>query len=158
MGQPQSKNGFATSDELPDLTAYITMLDYIKSGGQADVRKARIKIKNESKIVAVKQLRHADEAVKLAHLEMKMWRKANGHANVVQLLGKTLDPRNSPSMVSEFCEHGDLLSYTFSVARFNYKDLLCDILQGLTHIHQLNLAHGDLKPVSLLNESWYPSK
>lgn len=39
MGQPQSKHGLATSDELPDLTAYITLLDYIKGGGQADVRK-----------------------------------------------------------------------------------------------------------------------
>lgn len=32
-------------------------------------------------------------------------------------------------------------------------DQLCDILQGIAHIHQLNLAHGDLKPVSLLNEA-----
>ncbi|KAF8604863.1 kinase-like protein [Ceratobasidium sp. AG-I] len=56
--------------------------------------------------------------------------------------------------------------YTFSVARFNYKDLvsglilvfwspltwgqLCDVLQGLAHIHQLNLAHGDLKPENIV--------
>lgn len=76
---------------------------------------------------------------------MKMWRKATGHTNIVQLLGKMVDPRNFPSMVSEFCEQGDLLSvcaclepppplltptkqYTFGVARFNYKDLVINFL------------------------------
>ena len=39
MGQQQSKNGLALSKELPDLTVHITMLEYIKGGGQADVKK-----------------------------------------------------------------------------------------------------------------------
>jgi hypothetical protein len=41
---------------------------------------------------------------------MKVWHKANGHDNVVQLLGKRLDATGFPSMVAEYCEQGDLLS------------------------------------------------
>jgi hypothetical protein len=63
-----------------------------------------------SQIVIVKQLRRTDNATKLAHLEMKVWRQANGHDNVVRLLGKRLDAGGFPSMVAEYCEQGDLLS------------------------------------------------
>ncbi|KAG8741641.1 hypothetical protein FRC10_002605 [Ceratobasidium sp. 414] len=151
VGQSPNKSGtFATSKELPNLTPYVTIIDYVKGGGQADIKKARLQYKNETKIVAVKQLRYSDDAAKLAHLEMRMWSRVNGHENVVQLLGKLLDSRGFPSMVAEYCERGDLLSYTFSVARFNHKDLLSDILKGLQHIHELNLAHGDLKPENVV--------
>ncbi|QRW08930.1 kinase domain protein [Ceratobasidium sp. AG-Ba] len=137
-------------EELPDLTPLITVLDYLKGGGHADIRKANLKGKNGYKVVVVKQLRRNENSAKLVHLEMRMWKKAGDHENVVQLLGKIMDSRGFPSMVAEYCEQGDLLAYTFSVARFNYKDLLLDILGGLKHVHGLNLAHGDLKPENIV--------
>ncbi|KAG8791297.1 Checkpoint kinase 2 [Ceratobasidium sp. 428] len=151
MGQQHSKlDSLATPGKPLDLTAYITIIEYIKGGGQADIKKARLQYKNESTIVVVKQLRYTEDAVKLAHLEMRMWNTINGHGNVVRFLGKIVDDRGFPSMVAEYCEQGDLLSYAFSVARFNYKDLLTDILNGLKHVHELNLAHGDLKPENIV--------
>ncbi|QRV94624.1 kinase domain protein [Ceratobasidium sp. AG-Ba] len=137
-------------DELPDLTPLVTVLDYLKGGGHADIRKANLKGKNGYKVVVVKQLRRNENSAKLVHLEMRTWKKAGDHENVVRLLGKILDSKGFPSMVAEYCEQGDLLAYTFSVARFNYKDLLLDILKGLKHVHGLNLAHGDLKPENIV--------
>ncbi|KAG8719924.1 Checkpoint kinase 2 [Ceratobasidium sp. 394] len=150
IAQSPKKTGTFATKELPNLTPYVTVIDYIKGGGQADIKKARLQHKNETRIVAVKQLRYSDDTMKQAHLEMRMWTRVNGQDNVVQLLGKILDSRGVPSMVAEYCERGDLLSYTFSVARFNHKDLLSDILKGLKHIHDLNLAHGDLKPENVV--------
>ncbi|KAF8604856.1 kinase-like protein [Ceratobasidium sp. AG-I] len=141
---------FAVAEDLPDLTCSVVLLGYIKGGGQADIRKARLQTTGGYRIVAVKQLRHTEEAMLLAEHEIRTWKKLNGHANVVKLLGTTVGTGAVPSMVSEFCERGDLLSYTFNVARSNHRNLLSDILEGLAYIHRLKLAHGDLKPENVV--------
>ncbi|KAF8604860.1 hypothetical protein BDV93DRAFT_522165 [Ceratobasidium sp. AG-I] len=58
-------------DELPNLTSSITLIGYIKGGGQADIRKVRLETKDGYRIVAVKQLRHTEEAMLLAKQEIK---------------------------------------------------------------------------------------
>ncbi|KAF8604882.1 kinase-like protein [Ceratobasidium sp. AG-I] len=134
----------------PDLTSSITLLGYIKGGGQADIRKARLETKDGYRMVVVKQFRHTEEAMLVAENETKTWRKANEHSNVVELLGTMIGAGVAPSLVSEFCERGDLLSYTFNAARSNHRNMLSDVLEGLSYIHNLKIAHGDLKPENVV--------
>jgi len=50
-------------------------------------------------------------------------------------------------MVSVWMDHGNIMGFTAAHPDANRIELLMDVTNGLTHMHNLNITHGDLKGV-----------
>lgn len=49
----------------------------------------------------------------------------------------------------EYCEHGDLKTYLLDVKTIpetEAQDIALQVLSGLSLMHEVHIAHGDLKP------------
>lgn len=78
--------------------------------------------------------------------------------NLVKLKGLENDENNNTYMILEYCNGGDLFSFT---QKFNNKykrnlnekeiqKILKDILYGLSCLHRNNIIHYDIKPTNIL--------
>ncbi|EIN03610.1 kinase-like protein, partial [Punctularia strigosozonata HHB-11173 SS5] len=70
------------------------------------------------------------------------------HPHIVPFVG--VESGNQACIVSEWMDHGDVMSYLERFPLANRKQLIMDIARGLEYMHASGLVHGDLKSVSSL--------
>ncbi|KAK6356774.1 hypothetical protein TWF718_001116 [Orbilia javanica] len=83
-----------------------------------------------------------------------------GHPNIVKLTGVSWDVISSsepiwPALIFQKSEHGDLKHFMKSGAGasldFEARIKLCnDIAVGITALHEIDIVHGDIKPMNIL--------
>eukprot|EP00475_Leptophrys_vorax_P014704 TRINITY_DN20987_c0_g1_i1.p1 TRINITY_DN20987_c0_g1~~TRINITY_DN20987_c0_g1_i1.p1 ORF type:complete len:489 (+),score=143.24 TRINITY_DN20987_c0_g1_i1:442-1908(+) len=118
--------------------------EYLGSGGFKDVFKYEL----EDKVVAVAKLRgdfRRDKLTKQHLRELRMFARAAGHPNLVQLEGWTKEGW----LVLEYCPkamRGVQPSLTFE----HKLTFALEICRGLAFLHRLGVVHGDLKPDNIL--------
>lgn len=103
-------------------------------------------------LVAVKvcqDVQNRDDFLK----EALIMTKIPPHPNIVQVLGVSIDGPE-PSIVLEYCPGGSLDKWLFDTSKpltiQDKKRLIKDIAQGLHHLHQNNIVHGDLASRNIL--------
>ena len=100
-----------------------------------------------------------------------MWKRIS-HPNIVPFLGVSESPAPL-SMVSEWMPNGNVRAYVINNPEASRLQLvsppegrtktalikiqLLDISRGLSHLHSLDIVHGDLKGVRLNLLIWYSS-
>ncbi|EIN03644.1 kinase-like protein, partial [Punctularia strigosozonata HHB-11173 SS5] len=110
-------------------------------GGFADVYRGTF----NGKFVALKCMR-----LHVFCREAVVWKRLN-HPHIVPFIG--IDPSNQACIVSEWMEHGDVMSYIESHPRANRVQLITDIARGLEYMHASGVVHGDLKSRNVLVDS-----
>lgn len=76
------------------------------------------------------------------------------HPNLVRMYDNMVY-RDRIYLISEYMPEGDLLQYLKSI-RAEYlswndaSQMICDILAGLRHCHEMGFVHGDIRPESIL--------
>eukprot|EP00475_Leptophrys_vorax_P027837 TRINITY_DN39787_c0_g2_i7.p1 TRINITY_DN39787_c0_g2~~TRINITY_DN39787_c0_g2_i7.p1 ORF type:complete len:346 (+),score=83.62 TRINITY_DN39787_c0_g2_i7:1241-2278(+) len=124
--------------------------EHIGSGGFKDIFKCELD-DGSNRFVAVAKLRGIFKREKLSkqHLrELKLFARAAGHPNLVQLEGWT----EQGWLVMEYCPKslkGIQTSLTFE----RKLTFALEICRGLTFLHRLGIVHGDLKPDNILVSS-----
>ncbi|EIN07689.1 kinase-like protein, partial [Punctularia strigosozonata HHB-11173 SS5] len=68
------------------------------------------------------------------------------HENIVPFL--SVSPRHHLFIVSEWMEHGDIMSYLDYFPRADRRQPMIDVASGLDYMHSNGVVHGDLKGVS----------
>ncbi|EIN04829.1 kinase-like protein, partial [Punctularia strigosozonata HHB-11173 SS5] len=120
------------------------------AGGFADVYRGTY----NGTIVALKfmrlHVRDGKSFMKVFCREAVVWKRLN-HPHIVPFIG--IDPSYHACIVSEWMEHGDVMSYLESHPRANRVQLITDIARGLEYMHASGLVHGDLKSRNVLVDS-----
>ena len=80
--------------------------------------------------------------------------QAVSHPNLVRMYEKVVY-RDRIYLIYEYMPEGDLEHFlkTFSSGGLSCNDacrVVCDVLSGLRHCHEMGLVHGDIKPASIL--------
>ncbi|TEB24380.1 kinase-like protein, partial [Coprinellus micaceus] len=82
--------------------------------------------------------------------EYEVWGRVE-HRNVLRLEGVFIcDILPSPGLVSEFKEHGDLLTFMQRKFTFDRLAMARDIACGLQYLHAQDVVHGDLTLPNIL--------
>ncbi|EIN03690.1 kinase-like protein, partial [Punctularia strigosozonata HHB-11173 SS5] len=120
------------------------------SGGFSDVWRGE----HNGVPVALKVLRlHAGDRAKYKQVfckEAVVWRRLS-HRNIVPFLG--VSPRHHLCIVSEWMEHGDVMSYLERFPQANRLQLITDVARGLEYMHAVGVIHGDMKGRNVLVDS-----
>ncbi|QRV81203.1 nephrocystin-3 protein [Ceratobasidium sp. AG-Ba] len=125
----------------------------ISTGGSGNVYKVELK---DGTLVAVKTMRimvgssHEDEdqLMEVAR-ELHTWSKCS-HPNVLKLRGLAIF-RDQIGMVSSWMHHGDLPTFlSRSPPQIDRYQLSSQICEGLVHLHDRGIVHGDLKGLNVL--------
>ncbi|KAH7322148.1 kinase-like domain-containing protein [Rhizoctonia solani] len=139
-----------------DLTANIEIFtfDPIAPGGFSDVYRGKM-VGHESKLVAVKVPRisaenfgESPEHISNSARELHTWSKCN-HPNVLPLLG-LMNFRGRIAMVSPWMDGGNLPRYLETNPGADWPDLCIQVCEGLSHLHEIGIIHGDLKGSNIL--------
>ncbi|KXN92513.1 Serine/threonine-protein kinase HT1 [Leucoagaricus sp. SymC.cos] len=119
----------------------IVRSEYMVTGSEAS---ARVKI--------VRQTRDRTSAI--CHKKLVEWAHLS-HPNILPLYASFLESEDHPSFVSpsfvspskstvKICDHAR------SLASDQHLPLILDVINGLCHLHQLNIVHGGLGPGAVL--------
>ncbi|KAF9780778.1 kinase-like domain-containing protein [Thelephora terrestris] len=131
--------------ELPD----IGMGELFANGGCADV----FKHENRGQWVAVKILRIyrtlEPRIINMFYREVVTWKALPRHSNVLPLLGADVTG-NRFAMVSEWMSNGNIREFITAHPDANRFELLADVARGTVHLHNHDMAHGDLKGQNVL--------
>ncbi|EIN07824.1 kinase-like protein, partial [Punctularia strigosozonata HHB-11173 SS5] len=79
--------------------------------------------------------------------EAIVWKRLD-HPNVVPFLG--VAPGYQACIVSEWMDHGDVMSYLKQHPRADRVELITGIASGLEYMHASGIVHGDLKGRNVL--------
>jgi len=80
-----------------------------------------------------------------------VWHVADGHKNILPLLGASLAAEESSiALISPFLENGSVTQFTRSHPDRNFTSLMEDIVRGVAHLHRLGIVHGYLQGSSVL--------
>lgn len=84
------------------------------------------------------------------HIEPRALAEINS-PNVLPVLDAGFADQEYAYFVTPYCEQGDVddLLGTTSIGNLRAVDLTCQILDGLTHLHQRRFLHRDLKPANI---------
>ncbi|KNC83657.1 IRE protein kinase, partial [Sphaeroforma arctica JP610] len=101
--------------------------------------------------VAVKRL--LAEYFELANMEVDLLQQSDSHANVIRYFCKEQDTQFL-YIALELCKGSlaDVVSRKFDTGLTN-KDIMKDMMNGLVHLHSLNIVHRDIKPGNVLVSS-----
>ncbi|KAF8307847.1 kinase-like domain-containing protein [Cantharellus anzutake] len=84
--------------------------------------------------------------------EIRVWRDLI-HPNVVALFGwtsKVIRDNISVSLISTWCDGGDVKSYLRRHPTANRQILIKDTCEGLAYLHSKRIIHGDIKPENIV--------
>lgn len=164
MDQLESKRSRIPSEKNPNATAslvekYGNCQDCIGRGAYGIVylcHKADPKNGDMENIYAIKKLR-------LAQVKLKRYRKqltaefcilsSLQHPNVIRSLDLLHDATGNLCEVMEFCAGGDLHTLISSTGKLEILEADCffkQLVRGVQYIHEMGVAHQDLKPENLL--------
>ncbi|CUA68727.1 Proto-oncogene tyrosine-protein kinase ROS [Rhizoctonia solani] len=130
-----------------DVTSQLTNISEYFSGRQSDVYRSELR---DGTAVAVKCLRELtnpgngpNKILKHTARELYTW-SISSHPNVLGLVGLAI-VRDKLAMVAPWMEYGSLLAYTDANPKADRCNLCTQIAEGLTYMHALGVAHGDMK-------------
>jgi len=97
------------------------------------------------KVVRVYQKQEADEVLRVNVNELTLWAHLQ-HENILPFYGTYLDPPTQRiCLVSPWMENGNLRDYLDRFPQIPRMPFIRDIIDGLQHLHDLNIVHRDLK-------------
>ncbi|KAJ6447773.1 kinase-like domain-containing protein, partial [Mycena sanguinolenta] len=79
----------------------------------------------------------------------QIWSKLK-HPNVLPFLGLYDVGQATPILVSPFCKFGHVGHYVRNHSKANRIQLVHDMAAGLKYLHDLDIAHGNLKVANVL--------
>ncbi|KAF9789170.1 kinase-like domain-containing protein [Thelephora terrestris] len=122
-------------------------------GGYADVLKRGC----GEREVAIKALRARDPKLEALtnrfYKEVIAW-KSLRHPNILPLLGVIMS-ENQFAMVSEWMTNGNIKEFTAANQHANRYQLLAEVANGLKHMHNQEMVHGNLTGVCLRKPASY---
>jgi len=114
-----------------------------------------------NKLVAVKVFRGLNTEDVRSEIDRRLNRETHvwaplTHPNVLSFLGvcrnaeilDTVIP--TPTLISPFCEKGDVAAYLKVTPQANRNKLVRGVAEGLKYLHSKNVVHGDLKCHNIL--------
>ncbi len=104
--------------------------------------------RHTGRMVAIKQTRH--QSAQMVQEPFVLYEL--DHPNVMACKAVACGPTGY-QFILEYCEGGTLRSHLNTAAPIplsETKNLIGDILKGLSHVHQQRIIHGDLKPENIL--------
>ncbi|MBW9222786.1 serine/threonine protein kinase [Methanothermococcus sp. SCGC AD-155-C09] len=136
--------GFIKDERLESLREEYESLEYIGSGGFAQVYKG--KRKGDGSVVALKIPENLTrETERIFFNELENWRKLN-HRNIVRLIEPRLNP--FPHLVLEYVEGGNLPEKRMGIEEACR--IINDVARGIEYAHSQYVIHGDLTPKNIL--------
>ncbi|KAL5522099.1 hypothetical protein ACEPAF_1956 [Sanghuangporus sanghuang] len=149
--------------QVIDLTAHLEEIDGnpFACGGYADLYKYRCctsifgpEIENAVFAVKTPRMKFAmgdrHKSIARMHRETGVWASLN-HENVLKLHGLLYRSNNSlPSLVADYMEKGTAEQYLRCCPNANLVDVIRDAAKGLSHLHEREIAHGDVKGDNIL--------
>ena len=129
------------------------ILSEIGSGAHSIVRLAKHKTSNNLFAVKIMNRKLLESKVDIQK-EVAIMKKMCTHQNILRLYEVIDDCSvNKVYLVTELAERGDLLNIIKANANISpndLKDIICQMMKGLLHIHENNCTHNDLKPSNVL--------
>ncbi|CAE6478354.1 unnamed protein product [Rhizoctonia solani] len=140
---------------MANLTTNLTLNTYgehpVSYGGFSDIYRGNLVTGND---VAIKALRIGSDSfgdskhLKRAARELYTWSNCK-HPNVLQLLGLAVF-RGRIGMVSPWMDNGSLPRYLKDNPEADPCSFCAQISDGLAHLHQIGITHGDIKGANVL--------
>ena len=138
----------AVQYSIAGYTVYLR--DHLGRGGYGTVYKAK---DGKGTVVAAKEIdKDPTSRGALKELENSIKQKQLNHKNIVKILDIYSDDKEM-WMFLEFCNGGDLNTYARAhFQEFNRRKLIImtEIAEGLQFLHDLRIAHRDMKPENIL--------
>ncbi|KAF8309177.1 kinase-like domain-containing protein [Cantharellus anzutake] len=144
--------------EIPNLEGQFTLEDTQRMGWGSfgdiyvgNYREIRVCIK-VLKEISVFDDRRWDQFLRRLKREIRVWRGLI-HPNVVALFGwtsKVIRDNISVSLISTWCDGGDVKSYLRRHPTADRQILIKDTCQGLSYLHSKRIIHGDIKPENIV--------
>ncbi|KAF9525854.1 hypothetical protein CPB83DRAFT_858745 [Crepidotus variabilis] len=159
---PLSATNWVFGTSVADLTGKITKKGYfpVAHGGYSDLWHGLWKKGDGAEIeVAVKVLRATTDdreltkKVKKLEHEVEVWKQFS-HPNVLQLLGLVSDFGSYMSMVCPWLKNGSITKYLERCGDIigveDRLKMICEVADGLCHLHSHSVVHGDLSGANIL--------
>ncbi|KXN92514.1 Serine/threonine-protein kinase HT1 [Leucoagaricus sp. SymC.cos] len=98
----------------------------------------------------VKVVRQAQDCTSVAyHKKLVKWAHLS-HPNILPLYALSLESEDHPSFVSPSESAVKICNHAWSLTSDQRLPLILDVINGLCHLHQLNIVHGGLSPGTVL--------
>ena len=149
------KAGRVINESLKQELPEHEVLDYIGSGGNADVHKIRLKETGEVAALKVPQWEGtlSTDVVEDFVDEAETWEKLHDHPNIVEVLNWGSVPY--PWMMLEYMD-GSLCEFADDLSASRKLELLTSVADALEYAHGHGVVHLDIKPDNVLMSNGTP--